>query len=80
MDGFEYLCVVNGVNLTAQYENESSILCIVGSGQVSVDNEIHLIIHMQLRLINAILMILCTAHTFRWGQQFPCDCHVNLDG
>ncbi|XP_064387556.1 uncharacterized protein LOC135335860 isoform X4 [Halichondria panicea] len=33
-DGFEYLCVVNGVNLTAQYENERSILCTVGSGQL----------------------------------------------
>ncbi|XP_064398663.1 hepatocyte growth factor receptor-like [Halichondria panicea] len=32
-DGFEYYCVVNGVSLTAQYENESSILCTVGSGQ-----------------------------------------------
>ncbi len=29
---------MNGVSLTAQYENESSILCTVGSGQVSVDN------------------------------------------
>ncbi len=29
---------MNGVSLTAQYENESSILCTVGSGQVSVAN------------------------------------------
>ncbi len=35
MDGFEYSCVVNGVSLIAQYENEDSILCTVGSGQVS---------------------------------------------
>ena len=26
---------MNGVNLTAQYENENTILCIVGSGNVS---------------------------------------------
>ncbi|XP_064398989.1 plexin-A4-like [Halichondria panicea] len=32
-DGFEYYCVVNGVSLTARYENESSILCTVSSGQ-----------------------------------------------
>ncbi|XP_064398654.1 hepatocyte growth factor receptor-like isoform X2 [Halichondria panicea] len=35
-DGFEYYCVVNGVSLTAQYENESSILCTVGSGQLTL--------------------------------------------
>ena len=35
-DGFDYSCVVNGVSLTAQYENESSILCTVGKEQVSV--------------------------------------------
>ncbi|XP_064398635.1 plexin-B1-like isoform X2 [Halichondria panicea] len=35
-DGFEYYCVVNGVSLTAQYENKSSILCTVGSGQLTL--------------------------------------------
>ncbi|XP_064388277.1 hepatocyte growth factor receptor-like isoform X2 [Halichondria panicea] len=35
-DDFEYLCLVNGVNLTAQYENENTILCIVGSGNLTL--------------------------------------------
>ncbi|XP_064398639.1 plexin-A2-like [Halichondria panicea] len=35
-DGFEYYCLMNGVSLRAQYENESSILCTVGSGQLTL--------------------------------------------
>ncbi|XP_064398652.1 plexin-A2-like [Halichondria panicea] len=35
-DGFEYCCVVNGVSLTARYENKNSILCTVGSGQLTL--------------------------------------------
>ncbi|XP_064398640.1 plexin-A2-like [Halichondria panicea] len=35
-DGFEYLCIVNGVSLAAQYENETSILCNVGSGDLNL--------------------------------------------
>ncbi|XP_064398643.1 plexin-A2-like isoform X2 [Halichondria panicea] len=35
-DGFEYYCVVNGVSLIAQYENKNSILCTVGSGQLTL--------------------------------------------
>ncbi len=40
MDGFEYFCVVNEVTLSAQYENETSIVCTVGSGNVSGDKDI----------------------------------------
>ncbi len=72
---------MNGVSLTAQYENESSILCIVGSGQVSVDNCVtvdsedcmycypctKLCLYV-IALDVYTITILCTAHTFRWGQ------------
>ena len=35
--GFQYSCVVNGVSLSARYENKSSILCLVDPGDVSID-------------------------------------------
>ncbi|XP_064383417.1 uncharacterized protein LOC135332039 isoform X3 [Halichondria panicea] len=35
-DGFEYSCVVNEVSLSAQYESETSIVCIVGSRNLTL--------------------------------------------
>ena len=34
VDGFDYVCQVNGVSLTAQYVNENSILCLVSANDV----------------------------------------------
>ncbi|XP_064399093.1 plexin-A1-like isoform X2 [Halichondria panicea] len=35
-DGFNYSCSVGGVSLTAQYENENSIVCNVGSEKLNL--------------------------------------------